>query len=376
MSDALTRVKKLSPSHGETPDSSDTKPVRASEQLDWGALTNYVREKLTTILGPRFDAAAPMTVEQFPGGHSNLTYLLRFSTQEFVMRRPPFGPVPPKAHDMAREYRILEAVHPVFPLAPRPFVLCEDASVIGSIFYIMERRHGLVVRYDEPPELADQPAERRRVSEGLVDTLAELHAVDIAAHGLTTLGKPNGFVERQVRGWSGRWSGSQTSELPEMDVLAAWLAKRLPPDPARPTLVHGDFKLDNVMLDARDIGHIVAVFDWEMSAVGDPLIDLGILLAYWVHVSTASQRDALTSVTRRTGWFTRAEILERYTARARVDLTNITFYEVFAVFKLAVVLQQIFYRYHRGQTDDPRFATLDSRVTWLARIATALAEKA
>lgn len=358
------------------PDSSDTKPVRASEQLDWGALANYVREKLTTILGPRFDAAAPMTVEQFPGGHSNLTYLLRCGDQEFVMRRPPLGPVPPKAHDMAREYRILEAVHPVFSLAPQPFVLCEDASVIGATFYIMERRHGLVVRYDEPQELADQPAERRRVSEGLVETLAELHAVDIAAHGLTTLGKPAGFVERQVRGWSERWSGSQTSELPEMDVLAAWLAERLPPDPARPTVVHGDFKLDNVMLDARDIGHIVAVFDWEMSAVGDPLIDLGILLCYWVHTSTVLQHDAVTSVTHREGWFTRAEILERYAARARVDLRNIKFYEVFAVFKLAVVLQQIFYRYHRGQTDDARFADLDKRVAWLARTAAALAGKA
>ena len=376
MSDALTRVTKLSPTHGETPDSSDTKPVRASEQLDWGALAKYLREKLTTIIGPRFDAAAPMTVEQFPGGHSNLTYLLRCGDQEFVMRRPPFGPVPPKAHDMAREYRILEAVHPVFSLAPQPFVLCEDASVIGSIFYIMERRHGLVVRDDEPPELADQPAERRRVSEGLVDTLAELHAVDIAAHGLTTLGKPAGFVERQVRGWSERWSGSQTSELPEMDMLAAWLAERLPPNPPRPTVVHGDFKLDNVMLDARDIGHVVAVFDWEMSAIGDPLIDLGILLCYCVHTSTGSQHDAVTSVTHRAGWFTRAEILERYAARARADLTNITFYEVFAVFKLAVVLQQIFYRYHRGQTDDPRFADLDQRVARLARTAAALAGKA
>jgi aminoglycoside phosphotransferase (APT) family kinase protein len=376
MSDALTRVTKLSPTHGETPDSSDTKPVRASEQLDWGALANFVREKLTTILGTGFDNAAPVTVEQFPGGHSNLTYLLRCGDQEFVMRRPPFGPVPPKAHDMAREYRILEAVHPVFSLAPRPFVLCEDASVIGSIFYIMERRHGLVVRDDEPPELSGQPAERRRVSEGLVDTLSELHAVDIAAHGLTTLGKPAGFVERQVRGWSERWSGSQTSELPEMDMLAAWLAERLPPDPTRPTVVHGDFKLDNVMLDLRDIGHVVAVFDWEMSTIGDPLIDLGILLCYCVHTSTGSQHDAVTSVTHRAGWFTRAEILERYAARARADLTNITFYEVFAVFKLAVVLQQIFYRYHRGQTDDPRFADLDQRVARLARTAAALAGKA
>lgn len=376
MSDAPPSVKTYSHSRGEAPDSSDTGPVRASEQLDWGALANYVREKLTTILGPRFDAAAPMTVEQFPGGHSNLTYLLRFKTQEFVMRRPPFGPVPPKAHDMAREYRILEAVHPVFPLAPRPYVLCEDPGVIGATFYIMERRCGLVVRYDEPPELADRPAARRRVSRALVDAIADLHAVEINVHGLAALGKPAGFVQRQVRGWSERWKGSQTSELPEMDMLAAWLAERLPPDPPRPTLVHGDFKLDNVMLDARDIGHIVAVFDWEMSAVGDPLIDLGILLCYCVHTSTVSQHDAVTSVTHRAGWFTRAEILERYGERTGLDLTNVTFYEVFAVFKLAVVLQQIFYRYHRGQTDDARFATLDSRVTWLARIATDLAGKA
>ena len=375
MSDVLRGVKKLSPSHGEAPDSSDTKPVRESEQLDWGALSHYVREKLTTMLAPRFDAAAPMTVEQFPGGHSNLTYLLRFGDQEFVMRRPPFGTVPPKAHDMARECRILAAVHPVFPLAPQPYLLCEDASVIGSTFYIMERRHGLVVRYDEPPELADQPGARRRVSEAMVDALADLHSVDINAHGLAALGKPAGFVERQVRGWSERWKRSQTSEQPAMDQLAAWLVDRLPPAASRPTLLHGDFKLDNVMLDALDVGRLVAVFDWEMSAVGDPLVDLGILLAYWIHTVPVSQRDALTSVTRRAGWFTREEMLERYAARTGNDLTKIEFYEVFAVFKLAVVLQQIFYRFHRGQTDDARFARLDERVTWLERIATALAAR-
>lgn len=358
------------------PDSSDTKAVRASEQLDWGALADYVREKLSAVAGQLFETAAPMVVEQFPGGHSNLTYLLRCGDQEFVMRRPPFGPVPPKAHDMAREYRILEALHPVFHLAPRPLVLCEDASVTGSIFYIMERCHGVIVRSDEPPQLANQPTERRRVSEAMVDSLADLHAVDINTSGLVAFGKPAGFVERQVRGWSERWHGSQTSELPEMDGLATWLAERLPSDPPRPTMVHGDFKLDNVMLDARDIGRVVAVFDWEMSAVGDPLVDLGILLAYWVHTATMSEHDALTPVTNRHGWFTRAELLERYGARSGLELTNITFYEVFAVFKLAVVLQQIFYRYHRGQTDDPRFANLDSRVTWLARIATALAETA
>ena len=358
-----------------TCDSSDTNPVRTSEQLDWDALAGYAREKLAAELGDRFDATEPMVVEQFPGGHSNLTYLLRFGDQEFVMRRPPFGPVPPKAHDMARECRILAAVHPVFPLAPRPYVLCEDASIIGSTFYIMERRHGLVVRYDEPPELADQPKARRKVSEAMVAALADLHSVDINAYGLAALGKPAGFVERQVRGWNERWKRSQTSEQPAMDQLAVWLVDRLPPDAPKPTLLHGDFKLDNVMLDALDVGRLAAVFDWEMSAVGDPLVDLGILLAYWIHTVPASQRDSLTSVTRRAGWFTRAEMLDRYAARTGNDLTKIGFYEVFAVFKLAVVLQQIFYRYHRGQTDDARFARLDERVMWLERIATELAER-
>jgi aminoglycoside phosphotransferase (APT) family kinase protein len=356
------------------PDSSDTKPVRASEHLDWEALAAYARPKLRAVLGDRFDESAPLTVEQFHGGHSNLTYLLRFGGQEFVMRRPPFGPLALKAHDMAREYRILEAVHTVFPLAPRAFVLCEDTSVIGSIFYIMERRHGLVVRFEEPPELANRPAERRRVSEAMVAALAALHNVSISPPNLSALGRPAGFVERQVSGWGERWKRSQTSKLPEMDMLASWLTAHLPSDPARPTLVHGDFKLDNVMLDKDDPGRIVAVFDWEMSAVGDPLVDLGILLCYWVHTATPSRRDALTSVTNRPGWFTREEILEHYVAQTGFDLTNITFYEVFAVFKLTVVLQQIFFRYHRGQTDDPRFATLDERVTWLARIGATLVE--
>jgi aminoglycoside phosphotransferase (APT) family kinase protein len=355
--------------------SADTSAVRASEQLDWDSLASYARERLANELGDRFDRTAPMTVEQFPGGHSNLTYLLRFGDQEFAMRRPPFGPVPPKAHDMARECRILAAVNPVFSLAPKPYLLCEDPSIIGSTFYIMERRHGLVIRYDEPEELRDKFDERRRASFAIVDVLSDLHSVDIIAHGLTALGKPAGFVERQVRGWLQRWQGSQTSEQPEMDMLARWLVDRLPGDPARATLLHGDFKLDNVMFDERDLGRLVAVLDWEMSAVGDPLVDLGILLGYWVHTVPASQADALTSVTSRPGWFTRDEILERYSERTSIDLSRIEFYEVFAVFKLAVVLQQIFYRYHRGQTDDARFATLDKRVTWLARVATELAEK-
>ncbi len=350
------------------PISPDTKPVRSSEQLDWGALEAFVRKRLA------IDDPAPMEVSQFPGGHSNLTYVLRFGARELVLRRPPFGPVPPKAHDMAREYRVLAAVHPVFPLAPRPLVLCEDPQVVGSTFYVMERRHGIVVRHDEPPRLEDDPAARRRASASVVDALAELHRIDVSAGDVATIGKPAGFVGRQVRGWSERWNGSRIDELPEMDALSGWLAERLPPDPERFSVVHGDYKLDNVMLDAEGASRVVAVFDWEMSALGDPLVDVGITLCYWVHAAPMSERDATSSVTCREGWYTRDEILDHYVAKTGADLTRIRFYEVFAIFKLAVVAQQIFYRYRRGQTDDPRFARLDRRVADLARLAASLAE--
>jgi aminoglycoside phosphotransferase (APT) family kinase protein len=240
------------------------------------------------------------------------------------------------------------------------------------VFYVMERRRGLVVRAEEPPALAD-PAARRRLSAALVDTLAELHAVDVGAHGLSALGKPAGFVARQVRGWSERWSRSQTAALPEMDAVAAWLRDRLPPDPPRPAVVHGDFKLDNVMIDPDDVGRLVAVFDWEMSALGDPLVDVGIALTYWSPTAPPEQRDALTTVTHRPGYFTREEIIERYAARSGRDLSMIRYYEIFAVFKIAVVIQQIYFRYVQGQTTDPRFAAFGARVHYLARHAAALA---
>jgi aminoglycoside phosphotransferase (APT) family kinase protein len=350
----------------------DAGPVRPAEQLDSARLSAYLRGRLPACRIAGLDLSRDMEVMQFPGGHSNLTYLVRFGDAELVLRRPPFGPVPPKAHDIAREHRWLTALHPVFPLAPRAWLLCDDPSVIGSIFYIMERRRGIVVRHHEPPALAGHPEVRRRVSEALVDALSDLHAIDIAANGLADLGKPSGFVERQVRGWTERWQRSKTTDLSEMDALAEWLIRRLPPDPLRPTILHGDFKLDNVMLDADDVGRIVSVFDWEMSALGDPLVDVGILLAYWAPTTPPGQRDALVSVTDRPGWFSREEIVERYASRSGRDMSAIRFYETFAIFKVAVVIQQIFYRYMHGQTDDPRFASFGDRVTYLAREAAAL----
>jgi len=350
----------------------DVKDVRADEQLDWARLTAWLRERLPACGVPGLDVSREPTVAQFPGGHSNLTYLVRFGDTDVVVRRPPIGPVAPTAHDMAREFRWLSAMHPVFPLAPRPYLLCEDASIVGAVFYAMERRRGIVVRLEEPPALANAVA-RRRLSGTMIDTLADLHAIDVAGNGLQTLGKPAGFVERQVRGWTERWQRSRTDALPEMDALAAWLRDHLPGDPASPSVVHGDFKLDNVMLDPDDVGRFVAVFDWEMSALGDPLVDLGIVLAYWEPTAPPEQRDALTTVTHRPGYFTRDEIIERYSARSGRDLSGIRYYEIFAVFKIAVVIQQIYYRYVKGQTTDARFATFGARVRYMAEHATRLA---
>jgi aminoglycoside phosphotransferase (APT) family kinase protein len=351
----------------------DTRAVRPGEELDWRRLITWLRKRLPECGIAGLDVTAEPVVSQFPGGHSNLTYLVRFGDTEIVIRRPPFGPVPPTAHDMAREFRWLSAMHRVFPLAPQPYLLCNDVEIVGSVFYAMERRSGLVVRAAEPPQLADNPAARRAISEAMIDTLAQLHAVDVAAEGLSPLGKPAGFVERQVRGWSDRWERSKIDALPEMDTLAAWLRERLPADPAKPAVVHGDFKLDNVMVDPENVGRIVAVFDWEMSALGDPLVDLGIFLAYWQPTSPAEQHDALTTVTDRHGYLSRNQVVDRYAEQSGRDVANVRYYEVFALFKIAVVIQQIYYRYVKGQTADARFATFAARVKYLATAAARLA---
>jgi aminoglycoside phosphotransferase (APT) family kinase protein len=355
------------------PSPSDTSRIRPGEDLEWPALVGWLRARLPGCGIDGLDLSREPAVTQFPGGHSNLTYLVRFGDAEIVIRRPPFGPVPPTAHDMAREFRWLSAMHRVFPLAPRPYLLCDDPGVIGAVFYAMERRTGLVVRASEPPQLADKPAARRAISEAMIDTLAQLHRVDVVGQGLSSLGKPAGFVERQVRGWSERWERSKTAALGDMDNLARWLRDRLPPDPDVPAVVHGDFKLDNVMVDPADVGRIVAVFDWEMSALGDPLVDLGIFLAYWQPTSPPEQHDALTTVTDRRGYLSRDEVVDRYAAQSGRSVASVRYYEVFALFKIAVVIQQIYFRYVNGQTSDERFATFGARVKYLATAAARLA---
>lgn len=348
----------------------ETIAVRAGETLDWLRLAAYIRAHFAESGEPL--PHDEMSVVQFPGGHSNLTYLLRFGESEYVMRRPPFGTLPPRAHDMAREYRLLARIHPVFHLAPRPILLCEDASITGATFYLMERRRGLIIRAHEPAPVRAENV-RRAISSNLVDALVALHAVDVRAHKLEDLGKPAGFVTRQVKGWAERWHKAQTEEVAEMEHVARWLDANTPLDATAPTLVHGDFKLDNVMLNERDVTRVIGVFDWEMAANGDPLVDLGILLSYWTHAAAAiPSNTSLAGVTHLPGWFTRDEIVERYAVQSGRDVSNIKFYEIFAVFKLAVVAGQIFYRFQRGQTADPRFARFDEYVRALGKRAAAL----
>jgi len=346
----------------------DTAAVRPDEALDEAALAAYLRGKLP-------DAEAPLAVRQFPGGHSNLTYLLRFGEQEYVLRRPPLGPVAPTAHDMSREHRVLSALWAVFPPAPRPYLLCEDPGVIGAPFYVMERRHGIVVRTELPPEIGGNLGLRRRVSEALVDTLVAFHAVDWEVAGLAGLGRPAGFVERQVRGWAERYERAKTREIQAIRDLARWLAERIPPSPP-PTLLHNDYKLDNVMLDRADPGRVVAILDWEMATLGDPLVDLGLLLCYWAdRRDPPARRQSVSQITAEPGFMTRAEVLARYASSAGRDVSRIAFYETFALYKVAVVVQQIYVRYARGQTKDPRFASFEDRVVGLAEAALEVAER-
>jgi aminoglycoside phosphotransferase (APT) family kinase protein len=327
-------------------------------------------------------------IEQFPGGHSNLTYLVRYADQEFVLRRPPVGPVAPTAHDMPREYRLLSVINPCFPLAPKPVLLCEDALIIGVPFYLMERRRGFIVRSRVPNQIGENLELRRRLSESVVDTLVALHAVDIHSTGIVQIGKPAGFVQRQVRGWGERWLRSQTGELAEMDQVMQWLMDRMPPESDREaTIVHNDFKLDNLMLADDDPARVVAVLDWEMCTVGDPLIDVGLLLTYWTMQGSGSgegqrraeaskdQNSSLRAVTNGPGWLTRAEMIERYETKTGRDLSRIAFYETFARFKVAVVIQQIYFRFVQGQTHDKRFRNFDQLVRELAHEALDLAQR-
>jgi aminoglycoside phosphotransferase (APT) family kinase protein len=344
-----------------------TRPVRPGEELDLARLEPYLRQHFP-------DAAGPLAVEQFPHGHSNLTYLLRLGPRELVLRRPPFGNQVKSAHDMGREYRVLSKLHTVYPLAPRPYVSCEDESILGAPFYIMERRHGIILRKTPPPGLPLDAGTVRRLCEAFLDNLALLHTLDYQAAGLGDLGKPDGYVERQVAGWTKRYRNAQTDDLPALERIASWLAANRPRE-AGAALVHNDYKYDNLLLDPGDLARIVAVFDWEMATVGDPLMDLGTTLGYWVEAGDPETFQAFVfGPTALPGSLTRRELVERYAAKTGHDVSNMLFYYCFGLFKIAVIVQQIYARYVRGYTQDERFAALPDKIAGLSEAAVRVME--
>jgi aminoglycoside phosphotransferase (APT) family kinase protein len=347
--------------------SEETRPVRPGEELDLAKLELYLRGRLPGLDGP-------LAVEQFPHGHSNLTYLLRGGGQEWVLRRPPFGNQVKSAHDMGREYRVLSRLCEVYPPAPRPYVYCADESVLGAPFYVMERKRGVILRKQIPPDLGLDAAGVRRLCEAVIDNLGRLHALDYRAVGLSDLGKPDGYVVRQVSGWANRYRNAQTDDVPAMDHVAGWLGERLPPESGA-ALIHNDYKYDNLLLDPHEPTRVVGVLDWEMCTVGDPLMDLGTTLGYWVEAGDAEPLRALAmGPTAGPGSLTRRELVECYARLTGRDVSNILFYYCFGLFKIAVIVQQIYARYARGHTKDERFARLNEWVAVLAGQARCAAE--
>jgi aminoglycoside phosphotransferase (APT) family kinase protein len=339
----------------------DTAPVRPEERFDEDRVAAYLRGHLADLLGE-----APITFAQFPGGRANLTYLARAGEVELVLRRPPLGPVAPGSHDMVREHAVLSVLHLAFPKAPRAYLLCTDPEIMGAPFFVMERRRGTVVRESWPPGLPGDDAFRSRLAANVVDTLAELHRVDYRALGLEGLGRPEGFVRRQVAGWVDRWNRAKHEEVPAMDELGAWFPGAIPA-PRAAVLLHNDFKLDNLILS--DAGEVVAVLDWDMATLGDPLIDLGGMLAYWAEPGEALHALFAGGGAGLSGVLPRAGAVARYAAATGFDTSDLAFYHAFGLYRVAVIVQQIYIRYHRGQTSDPRFAFLGSLVPQLAEEA-------
>ena len=338
---------------------SETIDVREGEAFDLEAAERYLRAHVEDV------PEGELEVSQFPSGASNLTYLLRVGDWEGVLRRPPLGPVPPKAHDMGRESGILTRLNAVYPLAPKPYFFCEDESVIGAPFYVMERRTGVVLDDTFPDGVEHDEKLHRRISRALVDTLAELHAVDVRETGLEDLGKPDGFLQRQTEGWILRYEKAKTDEIKEVEPLTDWLARDIPKSPPA-TVIHNDYKLNNLVLDPEDLTGVRAVLDWEMATVGDPLFDLAVSLSYWIEAGDPDELAAvMPTVSVTPGFMTRKELIDRYADQSGRALSEMHWYVVFGYFKLAGILQQIYARYKKGQTTDGRFATFGDRVRTL-----------
>lgn len=335
-------------------------PIRPGEELALAKLEPFLRSHLQ-------DEAGHFSVTQFPSGHSNLTYCVQLGDRQMVLRRPPFGSKVKSAHDMGREFHVLSKLHDTYPPAPKVLLYCDDDSILGAPFYLMEPISGIILRRDPPPGLPFEPKTARQLCESFIDNLARLHNIDYASVGLADLGKPQGYLERQVRGWTERYHGSKTHDLPEIAQISEWMERNVPSMNGA-ALIHNDYKFDNVILHPNDLTKIIGVLDWEMCTLGDPLSDLGTALAYWVEAEDSDDLQKLRwGPTNYPGSMTRKELVERYAHVSGRDVSNMVFYVVFARFKVAIIVQQIYYRYHVGLTKDPRFAAMHEGVRTLLR---------
>jgi aminoglycoside phosphotransferase (APT) family kinase protein len=339
--------------------------VRPEEQLDTSILEPYLREHLPETNGT-------FSLRQFGGGHANLTYLITFGETAYVLRRPPLGPVPERAHDMRREHAVLSKLYAAFPLAPRSFHLCTDHAIVGADFVIEERKHGIAIRRDLPDALQHDAAYAKRLGTALIETLAVLHRVDVEQAGLQELGHPDGYVQRQLDGWTARWDGARTAQTANAAALIDWLREHTPPSPAA-TLVHNDYKLDNMLLDPQNPARITALLDWDMCTYGDPLMDLGYVLALWPQASDPPAFRMWGMPTWREGFMTRDEVVAAYGDATGFDVSRAGWYHVFNIFRFAAILQQIYKRYDAGQTHDERFRQFGEQANALVYVASILA---
>jgi aminoglycoside phosphotransferase (APT) family kinase protein len=343
----------------------DAAPVRPGEALDEARLGEYLASHIPGL-------ELPLRVRQFPAGFSNLSYLLTAGSTELVLRRPPIGTRPKSGHDMKREFRVLSALRAGFAECPRPLHYCADESVIGAAFYVVERIRGIILRRDYPLGLEATPALVRAQQASLIEVLARLHGLDYRLLGLADLGRPDGYAARQVRGWTERYAQARTADAPQAAAIAEWLGAYTPANSGRTALIHNDFKLDNVVFDSRQPAHLIGVLDWEMATIGDPLMDLGCSMAYWVEAGDGPEMLATRMLpTHLPGSLSRAEALGRYSDASGVPIDEFRFYRVFGLFRLAVIIQQIYYRYYHGQTKDGRFGALGPMAHVLVRRALA-----
>lgn len=336
----------------------DVHEVRPSEQLDWEKLEAYLKNAMPNLGGK-------MQVGQFHGGHANLTYLIKFGELELVLRRPPFGKIAPGAHDMKREYRVLSKLYRHFPQAPRAYHFCEDEEIVGAKFVVMERCKGVVVRYQLPEVFEGIENVEERLTDALVRTQAGLHKVDIEAADLTGLGKPEGFLQRQLAGWAKRWELSKTDENEQMDEVLQQLGRDIP-SPQAASVIHNDLKFDNCQFQPHNPDEVTAVFDWDMATLGDPLVDFGSSLGYW---PDEFFKGYDLPVMLKGDFPDKNFVIEKYAEYTGFDLGRLPWYEAFAYWKGAVIAQQLYQRYVKGDTKDKRMAKFGKSAAVFAAIA-------